>query len=267
MNVATPFGAPSACLDRDWLEHRFSLFEHYTLPSVMAQRGAAPFTWLLFSHPDTPPDFKSRLESYARKMPCIRIEWRAEFDGVSAGKAVERLLRPETRRVITSRMDNDDAIARSYMAVVQAEAAKPPLIQGSSFINFDLGYHLHAGAVYHAEHRANPYCSLVEDREGLRGVYTVKHEEMASLYPVVHVRNRRPWLTVIHERNAVNQVDGIRCRSTELLDEFSWLPPGEVVPYGRLSILARRARTAARLVASNVKKLTAGRRGEKKQVP
>jgi hypothetical protein len=256
MNVVAPFGTPLACLDRDWLQHRFSLFERYTLPSVMAQTGAAPFQWLLFTHPDTPADFKARLARYAQRCPFIRMVSCAEFDGDSARQAAAAALEPETRRVITSRVDNDDAIGRTFMAAVQDEAARASQIRAASFINFDLGYHLHAGEVYHAEHRSNPFCSLVEERDGFRGVYGVSHMELTSLYPVANVRDRRRWLTVIHDRNAVNQVDGIRCRSAELAAEFDWLPAGEVVPYGWLAIQTRRATGAARRLVSRMKATT-----------
>ena len=253
MNVVTPFGSPLACLDRDWLAHRFALFDRYTFPSVMAQTGAAPFTWVLFSHPDTPPEFKERLLARARECPSLYVEWRAEFDGVSARQAVAKMLRPETRLVITSRVDNDDAIGRTFMAAVQAEAATASLDRGGSFINFDLGYHLHAGKVYRAEHQSNPFCSVVEERETFRGVYGVMHEHQESLYPVVHVRRRRRWLTIIHDRNASNTVDGTRCPSNALRAEFTWLPADDVVPYGWLASQTRRARSAARLVATRLK--------------
>ncbi len=254
MNVATPFGSAEACLNRDWLEHRFSLFEHYTLPSVMAQVGAAPFTWVLFCHPETPSDFKARLIEYARKLPCIRIDQCAEFDGASARQAVANLLHPETHQVITSRVDNDDAIGRTFIAAVRAEAAKAPLQQGGCFINFDLGYQLQAGEVFRAEHRSNPFCSVVERREGFKGVYAVRHNDLASLYPVVNVRDARRWLAVVHDRNAVNTVDGVRCRSAELVAEFEWLPPGEVVPYGWVSLHTQRATALARRAVSKLKR-------------
>jgi hypothetical protein len=259
MNVVTPFGSAMACLSRDWLHHRFLLFERYTLPSVLAQMGAAPFTWMLFSHPETPPDFKARLAEYARRDRRIHIEPCAEFDGVSAGQSVRNVLHPEVQRVVTSRVDNDDAIGRTFMAAVQAEAATAPLQRGGCFINFDLGYHLRAGEVYHTEHRANPFCSLVEERDAFQGVYAVRHTDLASLYPVVNVRNRRPWLTVIHERNALNRVDGVRCRSAELTTEFNWLPPGEVAPYGWLAFRTQGARALGRRVASKVKRTIARR--------
>jgi hypothetical protein len=254
MNVVSPFGTAQACLNRDWLEHRFSLFERYTLPSVMAQVGAAPFTWVLFSHPETPADFKARLTEYARRLPFIRIEPCAEFDGVSARQAVANLLHPETNQVITSRVDNDDAIGRTFIATVRAEAARAPLQQGGCFINFDLGYQLQSGKVYHTEHRSNPFCSVVEQREGFKGVYAVQHNDLASLYPVVNVADGRRWLAVIHDRNAVNRVDGVRCRSAELVTEFDWLPPGEVVPYGWIGVHTQRVSALARRAVSKLQR-------------
>jgi hypothetical protein len=242
MNTATPFGSPRACLDHEWLRHRFALFETYTLPSVKGQQSA-DFEWLLFTHEQTPEEFRQRLESYQRNCPLIRIVRCVEFDEEVARQQVLRHCRPDVSHVITSRVDNDDALGSSFMASVQREFRA----QDGEFINFELGFQLHQGRVYRAEHPANPYCSAIESKAGFRGVFCVAHIDIASVYPVKQVRDRRRWLTVIHDRNALNQVDGERCTSRKLSEEFGFLG---ATPFedGRLLIAAdvvkRRLRAA-----------------------
>lgn len=219
MNTSTPFGTPGACVDPDWLRHRFSLFETYTLPSVRAQQGAAHFEWLLFSHEETPVEFRERLDSYERSFPAIRIVRCTGFDEDVARLEVLRHCSSDVTHIITSRVDNDDALGTTYMATVQREFRA----QQGEFINCRLGFQLHRGRVYRAEHPANPFCSAIESKATFRGVFCVAHVDIANTYPVKQLDDRRRWLMVIHDRNALNRVQGVRCRSDELKLEFGFL--------------------------------------------
>jgi hypothetical protein len=219
MNTAAPFGEPNACLNEDWLQHRFALFERYTLPSVQAQARSQGFQWLLFSHQDTPTEFRERLVQYSRACTEIEIVACTEFDEEVQRKEVLSRLRVGTTHVVTSRVDNDDALGQTFLSAVQREFRG----QAGEFINFDIGYQLKGGRLYTAEHHSNPYCSAIEARTNFVGVFGVSHMDIHQVYPVRHVRDRRRWLTVIHDRNALNQVDGQRCTSRELAGEFGWL--------------------------------------------
>jgi hypothetical protein len=219
MNTAAPFGVPGVSLDENWLEHRFSLFERYTLPAVRAQVNCDAFEWLLFTHERTPERFRRRLVEYSEKFAPIHLVECTEFDEHVARAAVESRIGPDATHVITSRVDNDDALGRTFLAAVQREFRD----QSGEFINFDLGFQLYDGRVYRSEHPSNPYCSAIEARANFKGVFAVSHMDIEAVYPVKHVRDKRRWLTVIHGQNALNVVEGERCRSVELADEFNWL--------------------------------------------
>ena len=54
------------CLQPEWLEKRFDLFETYCLPSVL-QQTCQNFTWVILSSDATPAQYKKRLLSYQRR--------------------------------------------------------------------------------------------------------------------------------------------------------------------------------------------------------
>lgn len=260
MNTAAPFGPPGTCLDPEWLRHRFSLFETYTLPSVQAQ-VRADFEWLLFSHEQTPVEFRKRLEGYRRDVPCIRIIGCTAFDEHVAREQVLRLCRSDITHVITSRVDNDDAIGATFMAAVQGEFRA----QDGEFINFEFGFQLHEHRVYRAGHPSNPYCSAIESRATFRGVYCVAHGDIARVYPVKQIRDRRRWLTVIHDRNALNHVDGERCGSDELREEFAFLDFKrfkDVALQVSVDRAGRRLRSAGKAVRARLRGLLGGKAPE-----
>jgi len=261
MNTSTPFGTPGACVDPEWLRHRFSLFETYTLPSVRAQDGAAHFEWLLFSHEETPDEFRERLESYQRSFPAIRIVRCTGFDEEVARVEVLRHCRSDVTHIITSRVDNDDAIGTTFMATVQREFRA----QHGEFINFRLGFQLHRGRVYRAEHPANPFCTAIESKATFRGVFCVAHVDIAKTYPVKQVTDRRRWLMVIHERNALNRVQGVRCHSDELTPEFGFLA-GTRFSDGAIAIgveqLTRRLGVAGNATRARLRTLLRGGSGD-----
>jgi len=119
-NVRLPFGG-RVNLDPRWLDHRHALFERFCLPAVTGQSTKA-FRWLLLCDARTPEPHRSRLEGYER-VSNAEIIW--VDDEVQAGlrAAVAARLGHGTH-VITSRLDNDDAICRDFVERVQ-EAARP----------------------------------------------------------------------------------------------------------------------------------------------
>jgi len=218
MNTETPFGTRRAHVDPDWLAHRFTLFETYTLPSVMAQ-VELDFMWLLFSHEKTPPEFRDRLRSYERSFPALRIVTCTVFDEDVARREVLARCDEDVTHIITSRVDNDDALGARYTSLVKREFTA----QEGQFINFDDGLQLHGKCLYTTTDTSNPYCSSIERLETYRGVFCVAHVDISTVYPVKHITDERIWLTVIHDRNAMNSVDGSRCTSAQLRDEFDFL--------------------------------------------
>lgn len=188
-------------LDPEWLARRFSLFDRYCVPSV-ARQTVSDFTWLVYFDPQTPEPFRSRIEQYRRIRQFVPV-FLPKYDIELVRKSIRERLRPETTAVITSRVDNDDMIARRYLAEVRRALAG----ERFGFVNFPDGFQYAGGRLYPAYSRSNPFISLIEPRDELRTVLCVPHVEIAEQWQVKQIESTRTWLQVVHDGNVYNTVD------------------------------------------------------------
>jgi hypothetical protein len=208
--------APAA--STEWLDDRFSLFERFCLPSVQAQT-CGNFVWVVFCDPDIPARYRNRIREYA-KWPTLRpIYFRHTFEQGMVRAAVAELARGYTH-LITSRLDNDDAICRTFVASVQARFHR----QGFEFLNFTNGYVWSEGRVWSARHESNPFISLVEDAADYSTVYCGNHMELDQQGPVVQIPEPAGWLQVVHGRNLANRVWGTPRPDATLGEQFGIRP-------------------------------------------
>jgi len=200
--------------DTAWLEHRFRFFERVCVPSVLSQTVLG-FRWVLFCDAASPTWVLDRLRTSigAAAAPVFVFidgpETRENFRA-----ALAPLLAPGHTHLITSRLDNDDALAVRFMETVQAQFTG----QDFEFVNFPEGHTCFQGRVYALRHPSSPFLSLVErldTPETIRTVMCEPHQEVASRYPVRQVECGPAWLQIIHGRNVCNMVRG---RSRPLAD-------------------------------------------------
>jgi len=142
-------------LTEEWMEHRWSLFETLCLPSLRGQ-SLQRFQWLVRFDASTAEHHRRRFQRLIADMPNVIPLWRAESFRV----AIYRLLDPSTELLLTTRLDNDDALHRDALARVQAAVTDVV----PEFLNFPNGYwFVRANSqVYGVVHPSNPFLSLVE---------------------------------------------------------------------------------------------------------
>jgi hypothetical protein len=176
-----------------WMEHRFVLFEKYCLPSVRAQiRGF--FKWVILVDRNTAPEYLDRLN-------------REDVSIIQVGNAWQRNLQQylnedcDTRWMITTRLDNDDAIAPFMIQVVQDSFDR----QEFTFIDFPKGYRQQGGRLYTHNEPCNPFLSLISRiGDKPRTVYSVEHGiRVAQKYHVILGSMTPAWIQVLHARNKV----------------------------------------------------------------
>ena len=97
------------------MEHRWRLFEAFCLPSVQCQT-AARFRWLVRFDPATPEAHRQRFRRLTAGMTNVSPLWRAE----PFSAAIGALLDPSAELLLTTRLDNDDALHRTAMARIRA---------------------------------------------------------------------------------------------------------------------------------------------------
>src|SRR5690242_1987923 len=104
--------------DRAWLAHRFELFEHFCFPSVVAQ-SCQDFKWLLFFDPHLDEDSRARIETYRRFKNFEPVYIDEAVNAPILSRSVESRLHGFDY-LITSRLDNDDALATRYVETIQS---------------------------------------------------------------------------------------------------------------------------------------------------
>lgn len=127
------------------------------------------------------------------------------FTPAIAAEAVSGVAGP----LITTRLDNDDAIAADYFAAVQREAP----IEG--YVNFMHGLQLKEDRLYRRSDPSNAFISRAEQHPA-GTVFAHPHRLIIERYGVHQVKSPPMWLQVVHDRNWANAAVGIRTSGMEL---------------------------------------------------
>lgn len=185
-----------------WLEHRFKLFDMFCYPSMQGQTNQN-FKWLVFFDVDTPEFFRKRIRE------CEQwdnfIPYYVESLGDSKKEAIAAHIEPGSTHLITTRLDDDDALSKTFVETVQCHFKQ----QEFGFLNFTNGFAFSTerDALYSKESRSNAFTSLIETVEDFKSVWcNTFHENYASLGPVEQIASEPAWMMVVHERNVANCV-------------------------------------------------------------
>jgi hypothetical protein len=212
--------------DPDWLAERQWLFESFCLPSVRRQI-ARDFCWLILVDVETPPEVRAWLAGCDQRIQLVPVG----ADPRERTLAIRAVIRSGSgERVITTRLDSDDAIADNHLHAVRAHDWGV-----RCFVGFEYGLALdhRTGQLWLRRYRFNPFLSLVEPRDGAESVHVKRHdrvrsEELMSL-PAIG------WLQVIHGRNLANTPQGSPVPAgagPELLESFGARSPDLARPHG-----------------------------------
>lgn len=98
----------SSVRTRVWLDHRFSIFERYCLPSISGQT-CKDFTWIVLFDSKTPDEYKTRIAGYQNVCPQLIPVYvepqNGRFFAQIFGEEVRKLMDP-SKRVLTTYLDN-----------------------------------------------------------------------------------------------------------------------------------------------------------------
>lgn len=203
-------------IDPAWLGPRFELFERYCLPSVRQQTENG-FKWIIFFDRETPEPYAARARELAKGA------YNAHFVGDLSGDLIRKTIRDTADgadRVITTRLDNDDAVANDFVERIQAAAQQTP---ERYYLNFPKGLIVSGDRLYHRIDRSNAFVSYVEPvGDELEGVWAQPHTQIAAHAPVFQIDEDAGWLQVVHGANVSNKVRGTRIpRAGSGLERFS----------------------------------------------
>lgn len=193
----------NAC--KPWMTNRIQIFNSFTLPSVSAQT-CKNFKWLLLFDPstkETNPDFLDRMTQYDFCIPVfLDLEKTSLTEGIK--KAINKHLLPGTNHVITTRIDNDDAIHEDFIKNIQKNFTP----EQNYIVNFTDGYGYSDNRLSIAQrNKVNPFATFCEEynKGKYKTVYCTGHPALKNVAPVRHVYGKRMYLVNFHENNVLNQ--------------------------------------------------------------
>jgi len=205
--ILTRFNVPWMTINDDapgsvWLRHRFDLFDRFCYPSLKGQTNQN-FTWLVFFDAGTPRVYWKYIDDYAKweKFNAVFIEG---YSLTRVKKEIDKHL-GDSNFVITTRIDNDDAICRRFVETVQHNFNE----QTFELINFPNGFVWHEGRTYRSRQMSNPFMSLIESAQMYETVWCRSHLELRELAEIKQIESPPAWLQVIHEMNVCNEVQGV----------------------------------------------------------
>lgn len=214
-------------LGQDWWERRFDLFERFCYPALRAQSNDN-FKWLVFFDADTPEKFRTRIQEYSCWKNFIPVYTHSEiFFGFHFPSELRPLIIPyiDDRRqfLITTRLDNDDAIHKDYVQMVQDQFED----QSLEAINFLYGWQYYKGKLIFCKLASNPFISLIEkfEEDSFRTAFVRGHGMLSQVCPVRNIENQNKpaWMQVIHQDNRVNRrKPGLRFPSAEIKNGFEF---------------------------------------------
>lgn len=134
----------------EWLERRMGLFETYCLPSVMGQI-CRDFIWILLVDEETPAAYREQIKAYRLLCPqihfvVVKLQYAFHFADVFRQVVMvdlEKKVFHEGDLCLTTYLDNDDCIAKTFVEMVQAECLRFNLQPNEKrFLSFDYGLQL-----------------------------------------------------------------------------------------------------------------------------
>lgn len=197
----------------DWLEKRFELFFTYCYPSVV-QQSEKDFTWLIYFDLNTPDAYIERIlkKDFAKVIkPAFATTWENINENIRG--EISQFDIEKSDLIISSRLDNDDAISTDYIKTIQ-DAVKSKVWANSQLpfaidLNNGLVFSSKKGCLYSVSRRSNPFISLVASFHGnLETVFDYQHQEITSRFKSIQIKGTPLWFQNIHDTNISNRAYG-----------------------------------------------------------
>lgn len=196
----------------EWLEHRFTLFERYCLPSIKNQ-SCQNFDWIVLFDSNTPDRFKARIDAYQKDcsqlVPVFVEPERGRYFATIFRDEIVRRLRDY--RVVTTYLDNDDALNVQFVEDLQRRAE---LLADGTFIRYSDGYQYYTEEQFmlRIHYPRNHFVSVVEkgDPSTIKGIFGYGRHFYIDVIAGVRIETVSGlpmWCEVVHEKNMINDAN------------------------------------------------------------
>ena len=186
-----------------WLQRRVELFQRYTIPSVAAQTVSG-FHWIVYFDPESPPWLLERLAPQAEAGAFTPV-FREEATWREVGADARQLTGARGELLITTNLDNDDALATDFLERIQ-QLAKPGETRA---VFLERGLITSGERTYLRRDLDNAFCSVAEPWSAEPATaWRDWHIMLRNHMPVCSHAGGPAWLQVVHGENVSNRVRG-----------------------------------------------------------
>lgn len=232
-NLPTP-GVESLIRAKDgWLRDRQALFERYCLPSVKYQ-SEPNFDWIIYFDIESPEWLKRRIAELSADGTFVPL-FRQAVPHAQLVQDVEEVVGRRAGVLLTTNLDNDDAISTDFVARLQAAVLGPrrtALYVSQGLIKQGRRLFLRLDAT-------NAFCTVSEPWEEPSTCWLDWHNRLDRHMPTTQVPGGPGWLQVVHDGNVSNRVRGRRVSPQCFIDTFGQALQGMEFP-GAGELLADR---------------------------
>lgn len=238
--ILTRFNLPSAGHEsliraqENWLRDRVALFERYCLPSVRAQT-CRDFVWIIYFDPQSPEWLRAWADEHVRQGEFVAVYRESVSREELLGDIRAALGRDPGDTLLTTNLDNDDSLARDFVARLQAapgEQRRVAVYVGDGLI-------IRGDRLYRRLDPSNAFSSVREAWSAPVTCWSDWHNLLPTHMPATVLRGEPGWLQVVHSSNVSNRVRGRRVDPSRFRAAF----PGQLaaVPATGRADLARDA--------------------------
>lgn len=200
-----------------WLEERTDLFEEMCIPSVSAQ-SCQDFRWIVYFDPDSPEWLKRRVCEWQASSILVAI-YRASVPTATLLSDLAANCESSVGDfLLTSNLDNDDALALDFVERLQARASRVDHALAAFY--FRNGLIKEAGQIRLFRSRHNAFVTVREPWPEAKTCWADWHNRIPKLMPVESILGKPGWLQVVHSRNVSNRSRGVLVNPRAYLSLF-----------------------------------------------
>ena len=197
----------------EFLLSRFLLFDKFCLPSVSNQTNKN-FIWFVLFNDKLPEKWKIKLDEYKRQFPNFEARFMSAQETLSMNwhATLNRFLIEEFKNsncqfILTTRLDNDDAINLSFVDSIQKYFLA---YQEEAVINYinGLQYIPRCNVLRNLTYPQSHFNTLIEkNTQNVQTALGFSHYEVPDNFKSIYLKTKTPmWLEIIHSTNVVNTI-------------------------------------------------------------
>ena len=189
-----------------WIDYRMDVFKKYCYPSVMNQTFQ-DFEWFIIVDHTTD---KNLFKDYPEIIPVYQADYEPFAGPRYITEEIKKRVKNDTEWIITTRLDNDDALRDDFMEQIQKSFTKEEYVmyfRTGIFLNTSDGRQ----KLFRFPFTPGSFISCIEPWTGemLKTSYYCAHNELKKYFKVKAIENIDPmWVQTLHSMNLSTQFDG-----------------------------------------------------------